>query len=101
MFVVIFRAQLNTDANQLDKAYYATAARLRKLAIDKYGCIEFSSISEGDEEVSLSYWNSEEDINTWKADDEHRAAQEKGRNKWYRSYQIEITKVERSYSENQ
>ena len=97
MFVVVFRAQIN----QLDEAYYATATRMRELAMDKYNCIEFSSVNEGDEEIAISYWHNESDIKAWKADAEHRAAQEQGRNKWYRSYRVDITHIERSYSEKQ
>ena len=97
MFVVVFRAQIN----QLDEAYYATAARMRELAMDKYNCIEFSSVNEGDEEIAISYWHNESDIKAWKADAEHRAAQEQGRNKWYRSYRVDITHIERTYGEKQ
>lgn len=97
MLAVIFRAQIN----KLDEEYYSTAARLRELAMNKYGCIEFCSVCEDDEEIAISYWHNEDDIKAWKADAEHRAAQEQGRNKWYRSYRVDITHIERSYSEKQ
>jgi heme-degrading monooxygenase HmoA len=97
MLAVIFRARIN----ELDEDYHATATRMRELAMDKYGCIEFNSVSEGDEEIAISYWHNEDDIKAWKADAEHRAAQKKGRNKWYRSYRVDITHIERSYSEKQ
>lgn len=95
MIVVIFRARLN----QLNEEYFQTAARLCELALGKYGCVEFISLSEGDEEVSISYWNSEKDIRAWKADAEHRVAQEKGRTTWYKHYRVETANIERSYSE--
>ena len=97
MLAVIFRARIN----ELDEDYHDTAIRMRELAMNKYGCIEFYSANEGNQEIAISYWHNEDDIKAWKADAEHRAAQEKGRNKWYHFYHVDITRIERSYSEKQ
>lgn len=92
MKAVIFRAQLN----QLDDEYYATATRLRQLAMEKYGCVEFYSVTEGNEEISISYWYSSKQIRQWAADPEHRQAQQKARDKWYGHYRVEITDIIRT-----
>jgi heme-degrading monooxygenase HmoA len=47
---------------------------------------------------SISYWKSEDDIKTWKAQIEHLEAQEKGRESWYERYQLRVSKVERAYA---
>jgi hypothetical protein len=49
MFVVIFRA----TARHLDAGYSTTAARLRELALSQFGCLDFTAVTEGDQEVAL------------------------------------------------
>tara|TARA_B110001454_G_C12723340_1_gene436819 strand:- start:29819 stop:30067 length:249 start_codon:yes stop_codon:yes gene_type:complete len=48
--------------------------------------------------ITVSYWQSQEDIVAWKANTEHKMAQEFGRSKWYDSFTTRICKVEREYS---
>ena len=93
MFAVIFRAVVR----ELDDDYFATATRLRELAFEEYGCIDFVSANEGNTELAISYWPSREHISSWRNNPEHRAAQEKGKSLWYQSYQIEITEVLQSH----
>lgn len=94
MYAVIFRAEIAL----LDAAYTDTARRLRTLAIDKYGCRDFVACTEGSKEIAISYWDSEDQIAAWKRDPEHQAAQREGRTGWYRSYTVEVARVEREYS---
>ena len=75
MYVVIFRAQ----THNLDSEYFATADHLREIAKTKYGCLEFVSVSEGDEEITLSYWSSLEQIQAWRQDPVHHCAQQTGK----------------------
>jgi heme-degrading monooxygenase HmoA len=91
MYAVIFRATIEA----LDEDYARVAGRMRDLAISEYGCLEFVSVTEGGEEVAISYWETEEQILRWKEDPEHLQAQELGRSKWYRSYQVQVVKVVR------
>ena len=93
MFAVIFKAEIQ----QLDDEYIKTAGHLRQLAFEKYGCSQFDSYTEGGREVAISYWSSLEDIQAWKADPEHRAAQRIGQRQWYTSYEIEIVEVVKQY----
>ena len=96
MYAVIFRAEIN----DLDQSYFDMAARMQELAKSKYGCIEFTSLTEDKQEITISYWESEKQIIAWKQDPEHKKAQEIGRSKWYKSYQVQIVKVEREYTSN-
>ncbi len=94
MYAVIFRAEIN----QWDQEYSDTAVRLRNLAMEKYGCRDFVAMTEGDQEVAISYWETLEQISRWKQDAEHIKAQQRGRSKWYRTYQIQIVEVLREYN---
>ncbi len=93
MYAVIFRAEIL----ELDAEYAAMANRMRDLAINEYGCVEFIACTEGNDEVAISYWTSEEQIQRWKKNSEHLVAQEKGRSKWYKSYTVQIVEIVRSY----
>ncbi len=94
MYAVIFKAEFKNQ----DREYVETAKRMRELARIKYGCLEFVSLCEGEEELSISYWESEEQISRWKQDEEHVKAQEKGKLLWYRSYSIEVARITRAYN---
>lgn len=93
MYAVIFKATIN----KLDETYSKTASRMRELAMNKYGCSEFISVTEGEQEISISYWKDQKDIIEWKNNAEHIVAQEKGRSKWYKSYNVQIVEVLREY----
>jgi heme-degrading monooxygenase HmoA len=94
MYAVIFKAKIA----QLDAEYGVMAARMRELAQTRYGCVEFISVTEGDREISISYWENEAQISAWKQDPEHLLAQEAGRSKWYKSYTVQIVELKRQYS---
>lgn len=93
MYAVIFKAEIH----QLDQEYSDTAARLRNLAIEKYGCLDFVATTEGHQEIAISYWETLEQISRWKQDAEHKRAQQLGRSKWYKTYQVQIVEVLREY----
>lgn len=48
--------------------------------------------------ITVSYWMSMESIAHWKANAEHKIAQETGRRDWYAHYELRIACVERAYS---
>jgi heme-degrading monooxygenase HmoA len=93
MLVVIFRAQ----TRQMDAQYATAAARLRELALGQFGCIEFVAVTEGTQEIALSYWRSEADILAWKVHAEHELAQQMGRERWYEDYTVQVAHIEREY----
>ncbi len=93
MYAVIFKAK----TNELNDAYFETASRMRELAINNYGCSEFISVTEGDQEISISYWNSVNDISNWKQNSEHLVAQELGKKAWYESYHVQVVEILREY----
>ena len=93
MYVVIFRAELD----EVDQAYAEMASRMRDLALGEYGCLEFTSCTEGNRKIALSYWKNKKDIDEWKSNLEHRRAQELGQTKWYKSYQVQIVEILKEY----
>lgn len=93
MFVVIFRAK----ARRLDGEYARIAQRMRQLALAEFGCVEFDAVTEGPNEIALSYWRDEESIRAWKQQSEHIIAQELGRERWYESYTVQICEIRRQY----
>lgn len=93
MYAAIFTAELLA----LDDEYFQTVDKMRTLAFEKYDCVDFLSLSEGNKEITISYWKSLEDIRAWKQDKEHLQAQRSGRDKWYRHYDVKIVEVLREY----
>jgi len=94
MYAVIFRAEIKS----FDDKYSKMALKMRNLAINEYGCTEFTAVTEGTHEIAISYWNSQQDIQKWKQDAEHLVAQELGRTIWYKSYKIQIVEIKHEYS---
>ena len=92
MIAVIFKATIA----EFDDEYFRTAERLKDLAFTKYGCQDFISVTEGNEEIAISYWQTMQQIRDWKNDPEHRRAQKLGRDKWYKSFNVEICKIVKS-----
>lgn len=93
MFVVIFQAKVR----RLDDEYLTVAARMRELALGQFGCLEFTAVTEDQDEVALSYWPSEEHVRAWKAHSEHVLAQQLGRARWYESYTVQVAEITREY----
>ena len=94
-YIVIFKAKLNV----LDDEYSRTAQLLREKELTQFNCQKFEAITENDFEIALSYWNSLEDIQTWHKDAEHQVAQRLGKEKWYKSFSVEICEIQKSYTD--
>ena len=91
-YAVIFSSHRNTDI----AGYAETAARMVELAAQQPGFLGVESVSEN-LGITVSYWSDLESIKQWKAQAEHRVAQEMGMGKWYSSYKTRIALVERDY----
>jgi len=93
MYAVIFTA---TVADQ-DNRYRQMAGQLRDLAMADFGCTDFVSVTEGEQEIAISYWPDEASIVAWKQQAEHLVAQQLGREGWYKHYKVEVVKILRAY----
>lgn len=93
MYAVIFRAEID----QFDDEYTIMAEEMRELALNKYGCLEFTSCAEGNQEIAISYRENKSQIKAWKQNAEHLVARKHGKNRWYKSYRVQIVDLVREY----
>lgn len=91
-YAVIFSSLRNADI----EGYARTAARMMELATEQPGFLGVESARE-DLGITVSYWSDLQSIKQWKANAEHRLAQQMGMDKWYSSYKTRIALVERDY----
>ncbi|MGL4603842.1 MAG: antibiotic biosynthesis monooxygenase family protein [Iodobacter sp.] len=91
-YAVIFTS-LRTDS---DNGYGDMATKMVELAARQPGYLGFESARE-DLGITVSYWSDLESIKNWKANIEHQQAQKLGHEKWYSSFKVRISKVERDY----
>ena len=83
------------------KEYLEIAAELKKslLGIEGFISIErFQSLADKNKLLSLSFWDNEEAIAEWRNLEEHRTAQNKGRNSLFDNYRIRVAQVTRDYT---
>lgn len=81
---------------EITDGYAQTADRMVQLAALQPGYLGVES-ARNEIGITVSYWESLEAIRAWKAQAEHRIAQETGRNQWYSAYKTRICLVERDY----
>ena len=94
-YAVIFSSQ-RTEG---DNGYRQIAERMVELASQQPGFLGAESVRGTDGfGITVSYWASAEDMAAWKANVEHLAAQEMGKQKWYENYELRVAKVERAYA---
>jgi heme-degrading monooxygenase HmoA len=91
-YAVIFTS-LRTD---VDEDYGDMAQKMLDLAAQQPGFLGAESAREA-LGITVSYWRDIDSIKNWKAVADHRQAQKLGRQKWYASYKIRVSKVERDY----
>lgn len=91
-YAVIFTSQRTA----VDEGYDAVAARMLELAARQPGFLGVESARDASGfGITVSYWVSLEAISAWRADGEHRIAQQNGRAKWYEHFETRVARVER------
>jgi len=94
-YAVIF-SSLRTPG---DQGYCAMAERMVELAAQQPGFLGAESARDAlGFGITVSYWSTMESISDWKANAEHKIAQNAGRRDWYADYELRIARVERAYS---
>lgn len=97
MIAVIFEVQ---PAEDRTAEYLDTAAELRPLldSIDGFVSVErFQSLADPRKYLSLSFWRDEAAVAAWRAGEEHRAAQARGRGGIFADYRLRVAEVIRDY----
>ncbi|MHC5063905.1 MAG: antibiotic biosynthesis monooxygenase family protein [Planctomycetota bacterium] len=98
-WTVIFSSELKND-----EGYGAMAERMVAMAREQPGFLGVESARDPSGlGITVSYWQSREDIAAWGQVLEHRAAQDLGHRKWYRWYRLRIAHVdeERRFGEQE
>lgn len=94
-YAVIFTS-LRTSA---DSGYDEMADEMIELAKKQPGFLGLESAREPNGVgITVSYWESEEAIQSWRENARHRIAQKLGREKWYESFATRVSKIERAYT---
>lgn len=97
MQVVIFEVVIK-DGKQPE--YLDIAAELRPIleGIDGFISVErFQSLTTPEKLLSLSFWRDEAAVATWRAQNTHQSAQQKGNREVFKDYRITVAEVARSY----
>jgi heme-degrading monooxygenase HmoA len=97
LIAVIFEVWPKPDRKQ---EYLDIAADLKPLLekIDGFISIErFESLYEPGKILSLSFFRDEAAVNAWRATNEHRVAQAKGRREIFANYRLRVAGVIRNY----
>ena len=81
----------------VDEGYGDMADKMVALAAQHPGCRCVESAREG-LGITVSYWTDLESIRAWKANAEHKVAQQLGHAKWYAAFKTRIARVERDYA---
>ncbi|MEQ6122833.1 antibiotic biosynthesis monooxygenase [Pseudotenacibaculum sp. MALMAid0570] len=91
-YAVIFTSLLTDNLTD----YESTAERMEALAKEQEGYlgIEYTRNELG---ITISYWKDLDAVAQWKNNVEHTEARNRGREQWYKQYQLRICKVEREY----
>lgn len=91
-YAVIF----TSHRTKSDNGYGEMAGKMVELASKQPGFLGVES-ARAEVGITVSYWTDLESIKKWKENIEHKRAQILGREKWYSSFKIRISKVEREY----
>ncbi|MBX3219355.1 MAG: antibiotic biosynthesis monooxygenase [Labilithrix sp.] len=95
-FAVIFSSQ---RAPASDDGYEDVASAMLELAKTQPGFLGFESARNPDGSgITVSYWDSLEAIARFRAEPEHRKAQERGKDGFYTRYDVRVCNVVRGYS---
>ena len=89
-YAVIFTTVKSED----QEGYMEMNARMFALAQEQKGYLGIES-AKGEIGISVTYWETLEDIARWKDHAEHRLAQAKGYDKWYKAFATRVCRVER------
>jgi len=93
-FAVIF----TSERTEGERGYGRMSDRMVELASTQPGYLGIESARGADGlGITVSYWASEEAIANWKANTEHKVAQEAGKKTWYSDYVLRVARVDRAY----
>jgi heme-degrading monooxygenase HmoA len=94
-----YYAVIFTSIREGDRDYAKTNNLMMELAARQPGFLGIEHAGgDGAPGITVSYWKDLASIAAWKAQADHRIAQQRGRAEWYSSFRLRIAKVERQTS---
>ena len=98
MYAVIFEVEIS-DGKKDDYLKIASILKEQLVKMDGFISIErFESLVNEGKLLSLSFWEDEKSLLSWKKNIDHMSAQKEGRESIFKDYRIRIAKVERDYT---
>lgn len=79
-----------------DKRYEETAKKMVELAQLQEGFLGIES-ARNEIGITISYWKDLESIKKWKEQSDHMAAQQMGKEQFYKTYKTRISLVQKDY----
>ncbi len=101
MSKIIVLFEVKPTAMGMEK-YLELAAMLKPMLSGAEGFISaerFQSLNEEGKLLSMNVWESEEAIEKWRNNLQHRMSQAEGKNKLFESYKITVCKAVREYGD--
>jgi len=92
MVITLFWSRFRDDLDEAARAaYQADAARMQALVEQAPGFVAVKSYrSEDGERLTISVFETEEQQAAWRQEPEHVAAQERGRERYYKEYRVQV-----------
>jgi heme-degrading monooxygenase HmoA len=96
-----FAAIFSSKRSKIDDGYQKMSEYMGELSKSQKGFLGLETVRNEDGfGITISYWESEEDIIAWKNNATHLKAQMRGKNEWYENFEVKIAQVNRAYSKN-
>jgi heme-degrading monooxygenase HmoA len=93
MMLILFRSKL-VDADREGYARMAEAMDAHARTFD--GFIDAKSfLADDGERLTVVWWRDEASLKVWATDARHRVAQERGRERWYEYYRMDVAEIVR------
>lgn len=93
-YAVIF----TSERTEGDNGYEKMSQAMEELATKQQGYLGMESARNNGIGITISYWETLEDIKSWKEHSTHKIAQDRGKKEWYKNYTVRVCKVEMDYS---
>lgn len=97
MIIVVFEFTLHDGVTD---RYFELAGMMREEIQNQAGFISIERFRHIDDEhrvVSISTWESEDAIKSWRENLKHRMAQKEGKAEIFKSYRLRVAEVKRDY----
>ena len=93
MYAVVFVSQKSPHT----EGYASMLEEMLELGRQRPGFIRVDSVDNGGQGITVSWWQTLEDIDNWRRHPRHLEAKKRGRDQWYESYRISICKVDQEW----